>query len=401
MKKLLAILLSLVLTLGLAACGGGGGSSSTVSDPNCGVYEAESAEMSGVTVDVDDVFEDGFSLELKDGGKAVFRYEGKEYNLKWSLNGTDFEAKSSGVTLTGTLSDGVLELSDVMGTGLSITLVDHTKVSASPSPAETSPAETSPAASPADTGKAESSDSGKSSESSGSGGSLNAPIASPSEPAAGDGVSVTNGLGAEITSIYISSPSSQNWGGRVNSDTIPAGGSAVLDGSVLTEGAGTYDVAAVDENGRNYDVYGVDLSAGDSLLFTADGDVATVTVNGEAVYTGEAYAPDEGAILVSNGLSAEIHSLYVTSQDNESWGDRVNSEHIPSGGSITLDGSVLTEGDGVYDVAAVDENNMNYDVYGVKLKAGDFILISADGEIASVTVNGEDVYTGSAYIPEE
>ena len=405
MKKLLAILLALVLTLGLAACGGGG---SAAPDPNSGVYEAVSAEMAGVSVDVDDVFENGFSLELKDGGKAVFHYDGKDYNLRWSLNGTAFEAKGAGATLNGTLSAGVLEITDVLGSGVNITLVDPTKATTTPSaepssePSAEPSEEPSPAASPADDEKAGSDDGGKSSEGSGSGGSLNAPVTSPSGEKSGEGVSLTNGLDAEIHSFYISSQSSTSWGDRVNDSRIPIGQTVTFDGSVLVDGDATYDVAAVDENKRNYDIYDVELAAGDTIIIAADGDVATVIVNGSKIFTGEAYDPDDEAyVTVQNNLDTEIHSFYVSSPSSDSWGERVNSSHIAAGAALRLDSSCLVDGNGSYDIAAVDENKMNYDIYGVELAAGDTIAISADGDVSTITVNGSSVYTGEAYIPEE
>ena len=109
MKKWIALALALVLVLCLAACG-----ESAEPDPNAGLYEAESAQMYGLSIQISDVFEDGFSLELKNGGKAVFHYEGKDYNLKWTLDGDVFHAEGGGAELDGTLSDGVMLLQNVM-----------------------------------------------------------------------------------------------------------------------------------------------------------------------------------------------------------------------------------------------------------------------------------------------
>ena len=121
MKKLLAIFLALFMLASLAACGG----SSTPVTSN--LYEAVSAEMMGITVDVDDVFEEGFSLELMDNGKAKFHYEGKDYSLKWSQDGDAFHAEGGGAELDGTLADGVLTLENVLDSGLKITLIDKSR----------------------------------------------------------------------------------------------------------------------------------------------------------------------------------------------------------------------------------------------------------------------------------
>ncbi len=125
MKKLLCLLLTLALLFSLAACGG-----SAEPDPNAGLYEGESAKYAGISVSVSDVFEDGFSIELKNGGKAVFRYEGKDYDLKWTLDGTTFHAEGGGAELDGTLSNGVMVLQDVLDSGVEITLVCRAIVSA-------------------------------------------------------------------------------------------------------------------------------------------------------------------------------------------------------------------------------------------------------------------------------
>ena len=117
-EKWIALALALTLVLGLAACGG-----SAEADPNAGLYEAESAQMYGLSIQISDVFEDGFSLELKNGGKAVFHDEGKDYNLKWTLDGDVFHAEGGGAALDGTLSEGVMQLQNVLDSGMEITLV--------------------------------------------------------------------------------------------------------------------------------------------------------------------------------------------------------------------------------------------------------------------------------------
>ncbi len=118
MKKVFALILMFALLLALAACGESG-----EPDPNAGLYEAESAQMYGLSIQISDVFEDGFSLELKNGGKAVFHFDGKDYNLKWTLDGEVFHAEGGGAVLDGTLSNGVMQLQDVLDSEMEITLV--------------------------------------------------------------------------------------------------------------------------------------------------------------------------------------------------------------------------------------------------------------------------------------
>lgn len=123
MKKTLSVILLAVLALALAACGSGGSGES--SDPNCGLYEGSTAEMMGFTMDISEIFEGGFSIELLDGGKAKFNYEGKSHNMKWTLDGTTFHAEGGGAKLDGTLSNGVMELVNVLDMGLNMTLVNN------------------------------------------------------------------------------------------------------------------------------------------------------------------------------------------------------------------------------------------------------------------------------------
>ena len=132
MKKALTLLLAALLLLALAACGGGDGAAA---DPNCGLYDATTLEMLGITMDVAEVFPEGFSIELQDGGKAKFNYDGKSYNLKWTLDGETFHAEGGGAELDGTLAGGVMQLNDVMGSGLNITLQQAVADGAAAAPA--------------------------------------------------------------------------------------------------------------------------------------------------------------------------------------------------------------------------------------------------------------------------
>ena len=44
------------------------------------------------------------AIKREDGGKAIFRYEGKDYSMKWTLDGTTLHAEGGGADLDGTLS---------------------------------------------------------------------------------------------------------------------------------------------------------------------------------------------------------------------------------------------------------------------------------------------------------
>ncbi len=114
----LAVMLFAAMMLVLAGCG----SDDDANDPNLGLYKAKSAEMSGFTVGVEDVFERGFTLELKKKGKARLEADGDGGNMKWTLEGNKFHAEGGGAVLDGTLSDGVMVLENVMDSGMTLTL---------------------------------------------------------------------------------------------------------------------------------------------------------------------------------------------------------------------------------------------------------------------------------------
>ena len=114
MKRILILILVLLMLLPLTACGD--------PDPNCGVYTATTASMSGIQLAVEDVYEGGISFELKDGGKAVMTMDGTDYRLQWKLDGDALTIIASDTELKGTLNEGVMTLD--MGSGVTLTLVN-------------------------------------------------------------------------------------------------------------------------------------------------------------------------------------------------------------------------------------------------------------------------------------
>lgn len=118
MKKIGLFLATGLMAVCLCACG-----KATSDEPNSGVYEGKSASMGGFDMDITDVFEGGFSVELNDKGKGKLHLDGDDASIKWSLDGDEFSAKGGGVELEGTLKNGVLEIKDVIGSGVDIVLV--------------------------------------------------------------------------------------------------------------------------------------------------------------------------------------------------------------------------------------------------------------------------------------
>ena len=114
----LVVILAIVL---IAVFAGKGGNAPASTDPNLGVYNATTAEMWGVEMEVSDFWEKGFSIELKDNGKCAMEVDGTKSNGKWTLEDGAFHVKGGGVDCDGTLANGVMTLENVLGMGITLT----------------------------------------------------------------------------------------------------------------------------------------------------------------------------------------------------------------------------------------------------------------------------------------
>jgi len=123
MKKLLLLLMMIsLMILPLAACGGssGGDGETAEADPLLGVYNSVAGEMMGVTLTGDDI--SGFSVELKDGGKASLSAEGSTAKGTYTMDGETITLSIEGEELTGTVANDVMTFEDFMGMGLKLIL---------------------------------------------------------------------------------------------------------------------------------------------------------------------------------------------------------------------------------------------------------------------------------------
>lgn len=111
----LAVILVVVL---IAVLGGRGGEAST--DPNAGVYNAVTAEMWGVEMNVADIWSGGFSIELKDGGKCRLNIDGNSSSGKWTLEDGALKVSGGGLDCSGTLENGVMTLENVLNMGVTL-----------------------------------------------------------------------------------------------------------------------------------------------------------------------------------------------------------------------------------------------------------------------------------------
>ncbi len=115
--KALLLIMAVMMVL-MTGCG----SSAKEDDPNLGVYVAKSADMSGFNIGLEDLYEDGFTLELKKKGKATLSADGESGNMKWTLDGDKFHAEGGGAEFDGTLKDGYMVLDNIMDSGMTLYL---------------------------------------------------------------------------------------------------------------------------------------------------------------------------------------------------------------------------------------------------------------------------------------
>ena len=107
-----------------------------------------------------------------------------------------------------------------------------------------------------------------------------------------------NTTGVRVLGFYISDPESDAWGDKLNwGDYVGVGAKIHIDAAKLFNGAGVYDVGVYDENGMLYEAYEVELTPGDSISMTADGEDAICVVThmdgSQSEWYGYAYYADE------------------------------------------------------------------------------------------------------------
>ena len=117
MKRVFVLLLTFSMLLSLVACGG-----KEENDPNAGIYLCTTAEMMGMEMPIEDIYEGENTLELKSGGKGTITLESDPYKIKWTLDGTELTISIDGEDSVGTLKNGVIKI-DFMNMGLVMTFV--------------------------------------------------------------------------------------------------------------------------------------------------------------------------------------------------------------------------------------------------------------------------------------
>ena len=106
------------------------------------------------------------------------------------------------------------------------------------------------------------------------------------------------------------------------------------------------------------------------------------------------------ALYFTNNLNSEVHNFYVSPTDTDAWGDPLTDGIIKKGRTATIDFNKVVNGEGTYDIGAIDENYMNYDLYGVDIHLRDTIILEGSAEGATFTIEHDDGTTSTydAYI---
>ena len=100
---------------------GKSGGKNTAGSDDLGLYVAQAGEMNGLSINIENLWDDGFTIELKDKGKAEISIGGEKGSAKWTLDGDKFTVKGSGIDCSGTLKNGVLTLENAMDSGVTLT----------------------------------------------------------------------------------------------------------------------------------------------------------------------------------------------------------------------------------------------------------------------------------------
>ena len=116
MKKAISVFMAILLIFCLTACG----AKVDPNDPNQGLWKAKTGEMFGISIDVEDFFGKGFTIELQSKGKCALIVDGDKANGTWTLNNGAFTVKGGGLDCQGRLENGKLTLEDVLGMGLTL-----------------------------------------------------------------------------------------------------------------------------------------------------------------------------------------------------------------------------------------------------------------------------------------
>ena len=110
-KKALCIVMALVLTMSLCACG---------ADPNCGSYTCKTVSVGDITVNVNDAFVNGASMELKQAGACEVLLDGSKYEGSWKSEGSSITITLEEEPSVGTVNGNTISI-DILNVGMTLT----------------------------------------------------------------------------------------------------------------------------------------------------------------------------------------------------------------------------------------------------------------------------------------
>ena len=117
------IILAALALIGIAVLVFGGSGRAAANDPNLGLYKGSTASMYGMDLNLDEIFEGGFTIELQKGGKCRIEAGENKGNGTWTLEDGVISINDGTSTIEGKLENGVITLENMLDMGVDITLV--------------------------------------------------------------------------------------------------------------------------------------------------------------------------------------------------------------------------------------------------------------------------------------
>lgn len=136
MKKFMMLLMAVMLTFSLTACGGGGGGGGgeeASDDPCVGTWISVAGSMMGMTLTGDDI--SGFEFVLESNGDATLNVDGDSGKGDWSSDGSNVTITVEGTDMVGVLGeDGdTIVFENMMDMGMELTFAREGSAAADPS----------------------------------------------------------------------------------------------------------------------------------------------------------------------------------------------------------------------------------------------------------------------------
>lgn len=109
-KKVICLVLALALAMSLCACS---------ADPNCGKYTCKTVKVDDLTVNANEAFINGASIELKTAGACTVILDGAIYDGSWKSKDNQVTVTLEGTDSVGTISGNTLTI-DLYAVGMTM-----------------------------------------------------------------------------------------------------------------------------------------------------------------------------------------------------------------------------------------------------------------------------------------